>query len=363
MAEQNILAGDIQVLQQVMSDIKEHNDKTALLERLNTSVSDIRKQIDIKNKAVQDEIDSRVKSSTDAISAGFDKSIAGDKEKLKGIQAERERAKLAGVKERIDAETASLRAENEDLADQINEAFIQENISKFFNSRVFLSLFQSRKITDALLYIAFMLILYVVIPLAGYFVPQIPVEGLLIYYAVMIFIMTSLYRFIYEKKVMPHIETITAAHNTKDKIIVNKAKIKKIRNSIKKDQNEEMYGLDVYDERISSLNDEISSIEGEKKAALEEFEKTVKLDIIKEVQGQSADRIKEMQAELKKKEEEQSKVDDLVKKQRIYISSNYEAYLGKEYVNSERLQNLHVIMKSGAADTIGQAVAAYKNRH
>ncbi|MDO5402765.1 MAG: hypothetical protein Q4F11_04940 [Eubacteriales bacterium] len=363
MAEQNILAGDIQVLQQVMSDIREHNDKTALLERLNTSVSDIRKQIDVKNKAVQDEIDSRVKSSTDAICAGFDKSIAGDKEKLKGIQLERERAKLAGVKERIDAETASLRAENEDLLEQIEEAFIQENISKFFNSRVFLSLFQSRKIIDVLIYMVFMAVLYIVVPAVCFFIPGFLMEGLLIYYAVMVLVMTSIYRFIYEKKVMPHIETITAAHDTKDKISVNRAKIKKIKNSIKKDQNEEMYGLDVYDDRISSLNDEISAIEGEKKAALEEFERTVKLDIVKEVQGQSAERIKEMEAELRKKTEEQSKVDNLVKKQRIYISSNYEAYLGKEYVNAEKLQSLNLIMKSGAADTIGQAVAAYKNRH
>lgn len=37
---------------------------------------------------------------------------------------------MAGVKERINSETASLRAENCDLAEQINEAFIHENISK-----------------------------------------------------------------------------------------------------------------------------------------------------------------------------------------------------------------------------------------
>lgn len=363
MAEQNILAGNIQVLQQIMGDIKEHNDKTALLDRLNTSVSDIRKQIETTYKSVQDEIDGRVKSSTDAICAGFDKSIAGDKEKLKGVQAEREKAKMAGVKERIDTETASLRTENEDLMEQINEAFIHENISRFFNSKFFLAMFQSRKISDALIYIVFMLVVYVAVPVVCYFIPGFPIEGVLIYEAVMVIIMTSVYRFIYEKKMIPHIETITAAHNTKDKIRVNKAKIKKIMNSIKKDQNEEMYNLDVYDDRIRDLNDEIGKIEDEKKAALDEFEKTVKLDIIKEVKGQSADRIKEMESELKKKSEEQVKIDNLVKKQRIYISSNYEAYLGKEYVNAEKLQGLYSIMKSGAADTIGQAIAAYKNRH
>lgn len=43
---------------------------------------------------------------------------------------------MAGVKERISAETASLRAQNDDLKDQINEAFIHENISKIYNSQL-----------------------------------------------------------------------------------------------------------------------------------------------------------------------------------------------------------------------------------
>lgn len=363
MAEQNILAGDIKVLEQLIGDIKEHNDKTALLGRLNISVSEMRKQIESANKAVQDEIDGRVKSSSDAICTGFDKSIREDKEKLKAVQADREKAKLAGIRERMDAETASLRAENTDLQEQINEAFIQENISKIFNSRIFLALFQSKKIIDALVYLVFMVVLYVAVPVAGYFIPGFPIELILVYYGVVVFVTTTSYRFIYEKKVIPHAEVITAAHKTKDRISVNKARIRKIKNSIKKDQNEEMYGLDVYDQKIRDIYDEISTIESEKKAALDEFDKTVKLDIIKEVQGQSADRIKDLRTELEKKSLEQQRIDELVKKQRIYISSNYEAYLGKEYVTSEKLAELYSIMKSGAADTIGQAVAAYKNRH
>ena len=81
-----------------------------------------------KNK--QNETDSKIKASTDAICAGYDKSIEADKEKIKTVSAERDKAKMAGVKERISAETASLRAQNDDLKDQINEAFIHENISK-----------------------------------------------------------------------------------------------------------------------------------------------------------------------------------------------------------------------------------------
>ena len=55
---------------------------------------------------------------------------------------------MAGVKERISAETASLRAQNEDLKDQINEAFIHENISKIYNSQLFISVFNPKQLLD-----------------------------------------------------------------------------------------------------------------------------------------------------------------------------------------------------------------------
>ena len=70
-----------------------------------------------------------------------------------------------------------------------------------------------------------------------------------------------------------------------------------------------------------------------------------------------------MENELNKKKKEYDELDDLVKKQRIYISSNYEAYLGKEFINVDKLSELKSIMKSDSADTIAQALAVYNNRH
>ena len=134
MAEQNILNGNQKKLEQIIGDVKEHNTKKDRLEKLAESVKDISKELDNARKEKQNETDSKIKASTDAICAGYDKSIEADKEKIKTVSAERDKAKMAGVKERISAETASLRAQNEDLKDQINEAFIHENISKIYNS-------------------------------------------------------------------------------------------------------------------------------------------------------------------------------------------------------------------------------------
>ena len=132
MAEQNILNGNQKHLEHIIVDIKEHNVKKDRLEKLAESVKDISKELDNARKEKQNEMDSKIKASTDAICDGYDKSINADKDKIKAVSAARVKAKMVGVKERINAETASLRAQNEDLADQINEAFIHENISKVF---------------------------------------------------------------------------------------------------------------------------------------------------------------------------------------------------------------------------------------
>ena len=60
MAEQNILNGDQQVLEQILGDINEHAEKKERLERMSVSIRDITKEIDSTTKAMEDEISSRL---------------------------------------------------------------------------------------------------------------------------------------------------------------------------------------------------------------------------------------------------------------------------------------------------------------
>lgn len=172
-----------------------------------------------------------------------------------------------------------------------------------------------------------------------------------------------MYGIVTKKLLIPHAEALSGARNNKTKIAVNKKKIKKITKGIRSDKNEEMYGLGEYDYNINELYDHISSVEEQKKKALEEFEKTAKQDIIAEIDGRSRERINKTKEELAKKQAEAVKLDELVKNQRIYIASNYEAYLGKEFVSQDKLQEMYSYMKTGVADTVGQALAAYRDRH
>ena len=320
MAEQNILAGDVNVLDQMINDLNVHKETIERQGRLAESIGDIARNTKEAQQAVQDEIDSRVKDSSDAVCAGFDKAIAGDREKLKEVQNKRDKAKLAGVKERIAAETAHIHKENEALKNQVKDAFAQENIPMFCNSRIYIALYRTKRMTDVLIYLLCIALVYAAVPFLLSVIPQFPLWGMILYYVVVILIQSFTNKMIVEKTLVRHAETIDMAKKLKEQIRSNHKKMKKIAKNIKTDSNEEM-------------------------------------------EGRENERINAMKAELDKKSAENLKLENLIKEQRIYISSNYEAYLGKEYVTVEKLTELKQVMISGGAATVAQALAVYREKH
>jgi len=363
MAEQNILNGNITVMEHIISDIKEHNEKRERLDKLNDTIDELTRNIDVSEREIKAETESKIKEAVASVCDGYDKSISADRSKLKAVQSERDKAKMAGVKERIAKETEELHKDNESLKNQIKEAFKLENIPMFCNSRLFFALFQREAFLDYLIFLLLDLVICVAIPLLLCLIPEFPLWGIVPYIFV-IFTVQALMDGIVSKKILiPHTDILTGARSNKVKIAANKRKIKKITKGIRSDKNEEMYGLGEYDYNINQLHDHISLVEEQKKKALEEFEKTAKQDIIAEIDGRSRERINKTKEELAKKQEEATTLDELVKNQRIYIASNYEAYLGKEYVSHDKLQEMYSYMKAGVADTVGQALAAYRDRH
>lgn len=363
MAEQNILNGNVTVMEHIISDIQEHNEKLERLDKINDTIDELSRSIEVSEREIKAETENKIKEAVASICDGYDKSITADRGKIKAVQAERDKAKMAGVKERIAKETEALHKENENLKDQIKNAFKLEGIPMFCNRRLFFVLFQRKGFLDYFLFLIIALLLCVAMPLLLCFIPEFPLWGVTPYIFVLFTLQAFMYGIVTKKLLVPHAETISGARNNKAKIAINKKKIKKITKGIRSDKNEEMYGLGEYDYNINELHDHISLVEEQKKKALEEFEKTAKQDIIAEIDGRSRERINKTKEELVKKQDEAVKLDELVKNQRIYIASNYEAYLGKEFVSLDKLQEMYSYMKTGVADTVGQALAAYRDRH
>lgn len=362
MAQQNILAGDRSVLEQVISDIKEHNNKLAQLNKLSGEIKVKEADIAASKKAVQDEIDARIKEGINSIGEGYNKSITSGQSKLKAAQSERDKAKLAGIRERIQNETASIRKENDEYKDDIRNIFKQNRIPMFCKSGLFMALFRTRGFADIAVFALILVAIFVGIPVGLSFIPGFPLFGMMLYYSLMAVTFISLVKVLYDKTVIGKTDALDEVRRNKIEIKANNKKIKRIERRIRNDNNEEMYGLEIYDERIQKLRQDINKIEKNKSDALEEFERTIKPDIIAEIEGRSSDKINSMMLEVSKQKDIYQNLDKLVNEQRIYISSNYEAYLGKEFMNVDKLQDLYSIMKTSDVDSIAQAVVVYKER-
>ena len=254
MAEQNILTGDLAVLDQIIGDLKEHRKNKEQLEKLNEIAKDLTKNIENDERELKEEIDGRIKESTASICEGYDKAIDSEKSKLKDIQSQRDKAKMAGVKERIANETKELRNQNEEFEKQIKDAFKMEKVPMYCSRRFYRIMIQTRGFADSAVYTLILLVLFLGIPALISFVPSIQMWMLIVYYFVVSMIIILPTKIVTDKTVGRHGATINAARETKDEIIANRKKIKKIEKRIHSDKNEEMYGLEDYDFIAGRLN-------------------------------------------------------------------------------------------------------------
>ena len=138
-----------------------------------------------------------------------------------------------------------------------------------------------------LIYLLSIIVLYAAIPFLLYKLPMVPMWVILVYYFVVVTIELTVVKVIYDKTVVPHGDTIAKARRVKYDIVTNQKKMKRIEKSIRKDKNEEMYGLSDFDYKINEINDSIRNIENAKTKAIEQFNATTKADIIAEVQGRN----------------------------------------------------------------------------
>ena len=362
MAAQNVLAGDEKVLEQIILEIREQNLRIDNYNKLAAQIKELGRDIDEEKRNLQNTIESQIKQSSAAVCAGFEKSIDEERARLKDIQSDRERAKDAGVKERISSETAHLRHENEKLKNRIKESFKTDGVPAYCNNSVFMLLFRTTGVWQYFLYIVLLGVFYAVIPYLLFKLLDFGQINIIIYYFVCIFIQSFVGKVMYKKTVIEHFNTLDAAAKMQFDIKDNNRKIRRISKRIRKDKNEEMYGLEEFDSQIKEVRNDIKDIVERKKAVIEEFEKTVKPNIIAELEAVDKDKRDDMEKKLSALNEQYIKLDEQIKLKRMYISSNYEAYLGKEVFDLDKLLKLMQIMKSGQADTIAKALAVYENK-
>jgi hypothetical protein len=363
MAEKNILNGSLDDLDKIIAEIKEYQGSVTRQEQVKREISDLEEKISETEKTIEDEINTKVKDGESAVRMGFDRSVSSEKAKLKDVTDAREKSKQAGVRDRIRNETEHLKNENAQLKKKRKEMFAENDIPSYADSTFFYALCYAKGFGPKLLYAVILLTAFLIVPVGLLYIlpqklPLVPVSPLvpLLYDTVMAVIFFTIIRSVRTEAILTHLDVIESARGMKKQARANRRKMKQITRGIRNDTDEAAYGLEEYDQKIKQINDEIQSINEKQKQALDDFEKNTKPDIISEIEGRHQKKTDSLKSTLQQRRQTETELEDRVKQQRLYISTNYEPYLGPDFSDLDKLEALRKVMADNSLTTIAEAM-------
>ena len=158
-----------------------------------------------------------------------------------------------------------------------------------------------------------------------------------------------------------HQEALKKGRAIRDDIKRNKRKIRSITRSIRRDRDEGVYNLEKYDDEISQAEQELADIAEKKAEALNTFDKVTKTIISDEIAGASKDKLQKLENAFEAAGANRREAETRVKEQTLFITDNYESYVGKEFMTPEKLDELADLIRLGKASTVSEAKEVYKN--
>ncbi len=361
----NILNGDISALRSYRDKIAELNENSKKLEQVTGRLASTRKEIDSSTRKMQDEIDSTIKKRRTAVASSFNSEIAKAESRLKNAKGERNKAKEKGVGERIAEETAELVGQNKELKNNIKALIRSAKLPFICNIRTYYRLYFTKTVGDVFVCALAFIIFFLLIPMAVYILlpwekasvlPDAVEVGITFFACIVVFLL--IYILIGHFTKGKNKETLLSIKSLKEQIAGNDKQIRKITRSIKshaaKDDSE--YGLGAFDDKINTNQSQLDDMLNRKNAALSEFESKTKNEITEEIQARLKPAIDSLNARYSELDAEKSSYEKAVQEGKLFISTEYEAYLDKRYAQEEKIDELLEIMQSGQAATVGEAI-------
>jgi len=270
--------------------------------------------------------------------------------------------------ERVSEETADLTEENRQLNVELKTLFKANRVPAFCRSGFFYALFMTKRIHEFFIMILTAIVAYIWIPAAMYVLSGVLFfkgsKEIMLFTAITVaatvLIVNLIYIFMLNNIKVKHFRTLKEGRVIKDKIAANKRQMRAIRNKISKDKDDSQYGLDRFDDKLAELEEELKNISMEKQDAMTLFENETKQVLMDEVNDRRLAKLDRMKADIEVLEDEMAVLEEDIKASTIAVANNYGAILGKDFCTPSKVADLISLMEDGTADTVSEAIAAYK---
>ncbi|MCM1307457.1 MAG: hypothetical protein NC223_02540 [Butyrivibrio sp.] len=365
----NILNGGLADLRVYRKLAEEYDNARVMCGQAASDEKRLEKELALSRKNLKDNIESTVKKRRAEVADKFNGEIGKSQDKLKKVKAKREKAKDKGVKGRIAEETSDLTEQNKELKKSIRRSLREARLPRFCGSGFYFMLYFTKGAGEVFVCALMIILMFLLLPAAVYV--ALPLEKLpdswtipsfAITYFVVILIVFFIYKIIGDLTKHKHGEELKSIRELHDRIVSNKKQIAVIRRSITRDKNEDMYGLGDFDSRIRDIEEEIAQITADKDAALKNFDEASSAEIRAEIESRELPGINELEASYNEMSKHRASLEESVKTLGLKISTEYEAFLGKDFTDIAKLDELIAIMETGRAATVSEAVSVFRTR-
>ena len=319
-------------------------------------------------KSIQEEIDRRIQIRRQELGQSYDAQLQSNKGKRKNVMQKREQTKKRRMEERMSHETEDLTQENETLRAEMKKLFRAGKLPDFCMSFWFYAVFLPSKPKEYLAFLGYLLTAYAGIPALVYqlsakvlfqtSVNHTPLCAFLT--SLTVFLSGLVYVCMQNKWKVGRYDILLRGRELKDRIHENEKEIGQIRSDISKDQDDSMYGLEKYDDKLTELEDQWSEIGQEKKRALSEFEEAARKQVTQEVGEESAGALNQRREEIEYLETQHEEIEAEIRNSEQRIRDMYGSELGVEFCKEDTLEDLISLIEDGTAENVADAIAAYR---
>lgn len=352
-------------LSEAMKSVEELNRNKRACEELAAEESRLERELESAKKAVTDSINLTVKKRREEISLSYDKEIGSGQERLRKIRARREKAKSQGIRERIAEETSALREHNQEIESQLRTLFKQNRVPSFCRTTWYYAMYMPGSVREVGIMLVTFLICFLGIPILIYLcVPEASRKFwvLILIYLLVILVFGGLYITVGNRTKLRHIEALKKGRDMRSLMRSNSRKIRVIISSICRDRDEAVYNLEKYDDEIAQIEQELQQISLHKKDALNTFNTVTKTIISDEITDNSRTKIEGIEEELSRTSARLREAQVQTKEQALYVTDHYEMYLGKDFLQADKIGELAKLIRNGQASNISEAIAFYKEQ-
>lgn len=361
-----VSAADSQItyLEECRNAVVKLNEAKSRRETLDIQEKKQSKTLTAEKKAVEDSVNSTVKKRKDELQSSYDTEIAKVQDAIKKIRAKREKAKQQSMKERIQEQTAPYAAENKEMKARIRENFKQNRIPAICNTTMYYALYSPRTLREVLLMLVTFGVCFLGIPVGLYWlIPEHRTLHLIIIYVVTILLFGGAYLLVGGRTKERHKEAILEAQRIRRSMDKNRRKMRSLARSIRREKTEEHYDLSSFDAEISAREQEKAELLEKKEEAMAYFVNTTKPAITEEIVSARRDQINAMEAEHQQTVADLAETEEYIKNAGLKLSSGYESFIGKDFMQAEKLEALIAILQKGQAANITAAKAVYQEQN